>query len=115
MADLVDASQRCAHHGYQVPVQPAVVVIGRGVRSSLHLDEEYPEPVLASDKPVQRFLDCVEQSVPIECSGCRVDRRQHVQCEPQTTDLIVTGDQAMLRLGEYKGIRIVTLREYLKP
>jgi len=30
-------------------------------------------------------------------------------------DLIVTGDQAMLRLGEYKGIRIVTLREYLKP
>lgn len=30
-------------------------------------------------------------------------------------DLIVTGDQAMLRLGEYKGTRIVTLREYLKP
>jgi putative PIN family toxin of toxin-antitoxin system len=28
-------------------------------------------------------------------------------------DLIVTGDRAMLGLGEYKGIRIVTLREYL--
>jgi putative PIN family toxin of toxin-antitoxin system len=28
-------------------------------------------------------------------------------------DLIVTGDQAMLRLGEYKGIRIVALRDYL--
>ena len=30
-------------------------------------------------------------------------------------DLIVTGDRAMLRLGVYKGTRIVTLREYLKP
>ena len=28
-------------------------------------------------------------------------------------DIIVTGDQAMLDLGEYKGIRIVTLRAFL--
>lgn len=27
--------------------------------------------------------------------------------------VIVTGDRAMLELGEYKGIRIVTLREFL--
>lgn len=28
-------------------------------------------------------------------------------------DLIVTGDREMLRLGEHRGARIVTLREYL--
>jgi putative PIN family toxin of toxin-antitoxin system len=28
-------------------------------------------------------------------------------------DVIVTGDQAMLELGEYQGVRIVTLREFL--
>lgn len=28
-------------------------------------------------------------------------------------DVIVTGDRAMLDLGEYKGIRIITLREFL--
>jgi uncharacterized protein len=28
-------------------------------------------------------------------------------------EVIVTGDRAMLDLGEYKGIRIVTLREFL--
>ena len=28
-------------------------------------------------------------------------------------DVIVTGDQAMLALAEYKGIRIVTLKEFL--
>lgn len=29
-------------------------------------------------------------------------------------DVIVTGDQAMLDLGSYQGIRIITLREFLK-
>ncbi len=29
-------------------------------------------------------------------------------------DVIVTGDQAMLDLGSYRGIRIVTLREFLQ-
>ena len=29
-------------------------------------------------------------------------------------EVIVTGDRAMLDLGEYKGIRIVTLREFLE-
>ena len=29
-------------------------------------------------------------------------------------DAIVTGDKAMLALGEYKGVRIISLREYLK-
>lgn len=29
-------------------------------------------------------------------------------------DVIVTGDQAMLELGEYKDVRIVTLRDFLK-
>lgn len=29
-------------------------------------------------------------------------------------DTIVTGDKAMLGLGEYKGVRIITLKEYLK-
>ena len=28
-------------------------------------------------------------------------------------DAIVTGDRAMLVLGEYRGVRIITLREYL--
>lgn len=28
-------------------------------------------------------------------------------------DLIVTGDNAMLRLGEYRGVRILALRDYL--
>ena len=28
-------------------------------------------------------------------------------------DVIVTGDRAMLELGEYKGVRIMTLREFL--
>lgn len=28
-------------------------------------------------------------------------------------DVIVTGDQAMLALGEYKGVRIVTLKDFL--
>ena len=28
-------------------------------------------------------------------------------------DLIVTGDRAMLELGEYQGVRIVTLREFV--
>jgi uncharacterized protein len=29
-------------------------------------------------------------------------------------DVIVTGDRAMLKLGEYQGVRIVTLREFLQ-
>jgi len=29
-------------------------------------------------------------------------------------DMIVTGDQAMLRLGEYEGVRIITLKEFLQ-
>jgi len=29
-------------------------------------------------------------------------------------DMIVTGDQAMLRLGKYEGIRIITLKEFLQ-
>jgi uncharacterized protein len=29
-------------------------------------------------------------------------------------DVIVTGDRAMLELGEYQGVRIVTLREFLE-
>jgi uncharacterized protein len=29
------------------------------------------------------------------------------------TDVIVTGDKAMLALGEYQGIRLITLAEYL--
>ena len=29
-------------------------------------------------------------------------------------DVIVTGDKEMLRLGEYKGVKIVTLREYVE-
>ena len=29
-------------------------------------------------------------------------------------DVIVTGDRAMLALGEYKGIKILTLKDYLK-
>lgn len=29
-------------------------------------------------------------------------------------DVIVTGDKAMLRLGEHKGIRIVSLKEFLE-
>ncbi len=28
-------------------------------------------------------------------------------------DVVVTGDRMMLKLGEYKGIRIIALREYL--
>jgi len=31
-----------------------------------------------------------------------------------SVDVIVTGDQAMLDLGSYEGIRIMTLREFLK-
>ena len=29
-------------------------------------------------------------------------------------DAIVTGDQAMLKLGEYRGIRILSLKDFLK-
>jgi putative PIN family toxin of toxin-antitoxin system len=29
-------------------------------------------------------------------------------------DLIVTGDRAMLELGEFEGVRVVSLREYLE-
>lgn len=29
-------------------------------------------------------------------------------------DFIVTGDKAMLSLGEYKGVKIISLKEYLK-
>ena len=29
-------------------------------------------------------------------------------------DVIVTGDQAMLQLGEYRGIRILSLKDFLK-
>jgi putative PIN family toxin of toxin-antitoxin system len=31
-----------------------------------------------------------------------------------SADAIVTGDRAMLELGEYKGVRIMTLRDFLK-
>lgn len=30
-------------------------------------------------------------------------------------DVIVTGDQAMLALGQYEGIKIVSLKEFLEP
>lgn len=29
-------------------------------------------------------------------------------------DVIVTGDQAMLQLGEYRGIRVLSLKDFLK-
>lgn len=29
-------------------------------------------------------------------------------------DVLVTGDRAMLALGQYKGIKLITLKEYLK-
>lgn len=29
-------------------------------------------------------------------------------------DIIVTGDQAMLKLGKYRGLRIITLRDYFE-
>ena len=29
-------------------------------------------------------------------------------------DIIVTGDKAMLQLGEYEGVRIITLKEFLQ-
>jgi predicted nucleic acid-binding protein len=30
------------------------------------------------------------------------------------TDLIVTGDKEMLRLKEYRGVKIATLRDYIE-
>lgn len=55
----------------------------------------YPRRTITvlSDEPDNRILECA-------VSG--------------DADIIVTGDKAMLRLGEFQGVKIVTLREFLE-
>jgi putative PIN family toxin of toxin-antitoxin system len=56
--------------------------------------------VVAPQRPVRVFEDDPDNRV-LECA------------EAGQADLIVTGDKAMLQLGHFRGVPLVTLRDYL--
>ena len=57
--------------------------------------------------------EVVEPTVPLAVLADDLDNRILECAVAADARLVVTGDRAMLALGEYRGVRIVSLAEYL--
>ncbi len=58
--------------------------------------------------------EIVEPTVPLDVFRDGPDNRI-LECAAEgKAEVIVTGDKAMLAIGEYEGIRLITLADYLK-
>lgn len=112
---------------------------GRGEAALLRIVEERDQPLLS--KPIlgellgilaRKFSRDAEElartAVLVSELGVTVRPRQKlrvVKDEPDNrilecaiagrADVIVTGDRALLELREYRGVQIISLREYLTP
>jgi len=70
-------------------------------------------PLVLVDREEARLAEVVDPSAPLSVLDDEPDNRI-LECAVEAdAEQIVTGDRPMLNLGQFRGIRIITLADYL--